>query len=309
VILGACGAGGRDPLLTYYSGDHGLSLRYPASWRTDQSVREGVWYRTFTAPATTPQTAGGVTATLFAGPFDGGVEGCARRYLAGTKLTASHDEEREGVKGRFFDYTAPDGATRSTLLVFAEGADVVGLHVQGEGTAWGRSEAVLRQMATSLSFEKPDTYPRFRDPRFRVAIGMPRSWTESRTFSGGKSLMAQFTSPALAADKGGQTAHASLTLTVEPLSGDTTLDAFYSDTRLKLGGAFEVLSHKRWRDGYADLLSAETPLTISRVKRFYRVSGDRGYGLAFEARDDVLPRVSRWCDAIAATLQVGDEAR
>jgi hypothetical protein len=183
------------------------------------------------------------------------------------------------------------------------------LHVQGDTAAYESNQGAIHELAASLSFEKADAYPRFRDPRFRVAIGMPRSWTESRSFSGGKSLMVQFTSPALAADKSGQTAHASLTLTVEPLTADTSLDSFYNDTRLKLGGAFEVLSHKRWLDGYADLLSAETPLTISRVKRFYRVSGDRGYGLAFEARDDVLPRVSRWCDLIAATFQVGDEAR
>ena len=162
-------------------------------------------------------------------------------------------------------------------------------------------------MSHSLTLENPEKYVAFASREFLVAIRTPRTWPESRRFSGGKSLMVQFTSPALVADKGGQTAHASLTLTVEPLDADATLESFYHDTRVKLGDAFELLGHRKWRDGYSDLLSAETPLAISRVKRFYRVAGGRGYGLAFEAREDVLPRASRWCDLIAGTLQEGPE--
>ena len=45
----------------------------------------------------------------------------------------------------------------------------------------------------------------------------------------------------------------------------------------------------------------------SRAKRFYRVVEGRGYSLAFEARADVYPRVSRWCDMFAATLKAGAE--
>jgi hypothetical protein len=33
--------------------------------------------------------------------------------------------------------------------------------------------------------------------------------------------------------------------------------------------------------------------------------GGRAYGLTFEAREDVFPRVSRWCDLVAGTLRVG----
>jgi hypothetical protein len=63
----------------------------------------------------------------------------------------------------------------------------------------------------------------------------------------------------------------------------------------------------RWGDGYADVMQTETPLSASRLKRFYRVAGGRGYSLAFEAREDVFHGVAPWFDLIAGTLKVGPE--
>jgi hypothetical protein len=116
----------------------------------------------------------------------------------------------------------------------------------------------------------------------------------------------QFTSPPLGAEDG-QTVHAALTLTSEAAPGDGSLDVFYKAIRGRLGEPFRVTSHAPWKDGYVDVERAENPLAVSRVKRFYRVHQGRGYTLAFEARDDVFHRVSRWCDIIAATLAVGPE--
>jgi hypothetical protein len=67
------------------------------------------------------------------------------------------------------------------------------------------------------------------------------------------------------------------------------------------------VSHAPWNDGYLDVLSSETPIAESRVRRYYRVSGARGYSLTFEAREDVYPRVYQWCDIIAGTLRIGTE--
>ena len=75
----------------------------------------------------------------------------------------------------------------------------------------------------------------------------------------------------------------------------------------KLGEAFKVISHTPWNGGYADVIWVETPMAVSRNKRFYRMADGRGYTVAFEARDDVYPRVSKWCDMIASTLKVGSE--
>jgi hypothetical protein len=292
--------------VTYFNGDHRVSLRYPASWRSTEDLHDGSWERTFSPAAGTGGSAP-LGATLAAQPFEGTIDELARRYVAGARVVASHDEQREGTEGRSYDLASADGSTRSILLAFRHGSEAVSLRVWCPAPDFGSRESLLREMAKSLTCERPESYPLFRDDRFAVSLRVPASWPESRRFSSAKSLLVQFTSPPFVSDKGGQTAHASLTLTVEALGADETLDSFYAETRERLGSAFEALSHKRWRDGYADLLTAETPLTISRVKRYYRVAGGRGYGLAFEARDDVLPRASRWCELIADTLEVGPE--
>jgi len=112
-----------------------------------------------------------------------------------------------------------------------------------------------------------------------------------------------------AADKDGQTVHGSLTLTVEPTPADGGLDGFYNATRTKQGEAFQIVSHAPWKDGYLDVLYSETPIAESRVRRYYRVDGARGYSLTFEAREDVYPSVYQWCDIIAGTLRIGNEMR
>ena len=162
-------------------------------------------------------------------------------------------------------------------------------------------------MARSLTLERPEDYREVRDPKFRFSVRMPPSWVESRRFGGSRTLLVQFTSPAIGADKGGETVHASLTLTVEDIGSDGSVDTYYEDVRRKLGSAFEVVGHQRWRDGYSDVMAAETSMAVSRVKRFYRAAGGRGYSLAFEAREDVYFRVARWCDLIAGTLEIGPE--
>jgi hypothetical protein len=50
-------------------------------------------------------------------------------------------------------------------------------------------------------------------------------------------------------------------------------------------------------------MKVETPVTESRIKRFYHVAGGRGYTLSCDARDDVYPLVGRWCEVIAATFR------
>jgi hypothetical protein len=108
-------------------------------------------------------------------------------------------------------------------------------------------------------------------------------------------------------DTGGQTAHASLMFTVENIPAGQTAEAFHLATKARLGENFQLLSHAPWKDGFTDMLRMETPMAESRAKRFYRIADGRAYTLAFEARADVYPRVSRWCDMIAATLKVGTE--
>jgi hypothetical protein len=302
----ACVRRSREPLLTYFSGDHGLTVRYPASWKTEEAEQDGVWYRYFLGPPSGDLKKSEVSVTLLAGPLGGALDEYAQSYLTGNRLTASREEERQGARGRAYAFLSNDGAMRYSLLLLADGGKVYGLYAQGEAAGFERHAEAVQEMEKSLTLERPAFYLPTRDPGFGFSLRLPRSWKETRRFSSSSTLLLQYTSPPLLADRGGQTAHSSLTLTVEPLGADPTLEGFYQANRLKLADAFRVLSHNPWGEaGYVDVLRTETPVSVSRVKRYYRVEGARGYSLSFEAREDVYPRVFRWYELIASTLRTG----
>ena len=282
-------------------------MRYPAGWKSDEAEQDGMWYRYFLGPPSGTQRKPAVSVTLLAGPLAMKLEDYAQTYLAGNTVASSRDETRGQARGKSYMFTSPDGATRHSLLLLAEGANVYGLYSQGETPLFERQFPVLDEMARSLTLERPASYPEERDDQFGFAIRIPPSWRETRRFAGGGTLLMQFSSPPMGADKSGQTVHGSLTLTVEPTPAEGGVEAFYKATRTKQGEAFGLVSHAPWKDGYLDVLHTETPVAESRVRRYYRVSGARGYSLTFEAREDVYPRVYRWCDIIAGTLRTGTE--
>jgi len=303
---GACRGSSQDLLITYFNGDYGLSVRYPASWRTDQAEQEGMWYRYFLGPPTGTQRKPAVSVTLFAGPLAMPLDEYAQKYLAGNPPSTSRDESRAAARGKAYRFASAGGATRHSLLLLQEGQRVYGLYSQADAPLFERYVPTIDEMERSFTLERPETYPEVRNDKLRFSIRVPPSWRSSRTFSGGGTYLTQFTSPPLAADRR-ETVHASLTLTVEPLPADATVDDFYNEAMRKLGDPFKVLSHTPWNGGYADVLWVETPMAVSRNKRFYRMAEGRGYTLAFEARDDVYPRVAKWWDMIASTLKVGSE--
>ena len=282
-------------------------MRYPSGWKSDEAEQDGMWYRYFLGPPTGPQRKPAVTATLMAGPLGMSLDDYAQTYLAGNNVASSREESRQGARGKSYMFASPDGSTRHSLLLLQEQSNVYGLYSQGEAPLFERQYPVLDEMSRSLTLERPAAYAEERDDAFGFSIRLPPSWRETRRFSGGGTLLMQFTSPAMAADKNGQTVHGSLTLTVEPTAADGGLDGFYNATRTKQGEAFQIVSHAPWKNGYLDVLYSETPIAESRVRRYYRVDGARGYSLTFEVREDVYPRVYQWCDIIAATLRIGPE--
>ena len=284
-----------------------MTVRYPASWHTSQAEQEGVWYRTFLAPPTGPQRKPAVSVTLLVGRLGGSLNEYAQTYLAGNALASTRDEVRQGARGKSYLFASPDGATRHSLLLLEESGRVYGLFAQGEAPLFESHYPILEEMARSLTLEHPSAYPEQRNERLGFSIRVPPSWRSTRSLSGRGSFLLQFTSPPLAADPNNQTVHASLTLTVEPIPGDGSLETFYKKTLGKLGEAYQILSHVPWEGGYADVMRAETPLAVSRVKRFYRASQGRGYCLSFEAREDVYAGISGWWDIIAKTLKTGPE--
>ena len=159
-------------------------------------------------------------------------------------------------------------------------------------------------MAEGLTLERPKLYPVTKDEAFGFSLGVPPSWRETRRFASKETLLLQFTSPALAMDRGTQTVHASLAVTVEPAPEKGDVEAYYDATLKKLGDAFKVVAHDPWRPGggYVDVMTVESAMSESRIKRFLAVRGERAYSLVFESREDVFPRVHRWADFIAATF-------
>jgi hypothetical protein len=306
-LLGACRASRRDPFLTYFSGEHALSVRYPATWRTETVEQEGGWYRYFLAPPTGPERKPAVSVTLLAAPMGGTLDAYVQSYLAGNTVASSQDEARPGARGKSWQFASPDGKKRFALLLLLEGEKVYGLFSQGEAPNFEAQLPVLQEMAQSLTLERPALYPEQKNEKYAFSLRVPPSWKATRSFFSGGTFFQQFQSPAFGAEKG-QTVHASLTLTVEELAPGGNADSYYQSTKDKLGETIRVLSHAPWKGGYVDVVQSETQVAVSRGKRYYRVSGPRGYVLTFEARDDIYLRANRWSDLIADTLRVGPEA-
>jgi hypothetical protein len=316
LVLGAsaCRRSVHDPFVTYFNGEFRLSMRYPASWRSEQAAQEGVWYRYFLgpAPATGAQRKPAVSATLLVGPLNGSIEEYAQTYLEGNTMSATHDDRRPGLAGKSFVFATPDGATRYSLLLLRQeplpagaAARVFGLYCQGDAASFGQYAPVLTEMATSLNVERVEDWPEVRIRQARLSLRVPTSWQHLRRTSSGRVLLEQFTSPTLAVDKGAQTVHASLTVSVE--AAPKGLDEYYAAVKRQLGPNFGIVTHQKWKDGYVDVLHIETPMASSYIKRFYRVSGGQGCSLIFEARSDTYQRVAAWFDLIADTLRFNSE--
>jgi hypothetical protein len=244
---------------------------------------------------------------FIASPLASTLDAFAQPYLAGLILSETRDEERPGARGRTWSAISPDGKTRHRLFLLQEDNRAYGLHAQGSAEGFLAQEPALVEMVKSFSLERWALYTEERNETYRYAMRVPPSWKSTRTFSGGGTYLKQFTSPAMGMDTGGQTAHASLIITVENVPAGQTAQAFHTATQARLGENYQLLGHTAWKDGFVDLLRTETPMSESRVRRFYRVVDGRAYTLAFEARSDVYPRVSRWTDMIATTLKVGAE--
>jgi hypothetical protein len=280
-----------------------VSVGYPASFTSNEDRKDGIWYRYFLSPGQGPERRSALAVTLLVGPFADDLEAYAEGYLAGN-AAATREVERSGVKGREYEYASGDAATRYRLILLPEAPRIYGLYAQGPAASWEAQRATLERIATSFALERPKLYRRTRDAAFGFSIGVPRSWRESRRFASKDTLLLQFQSPPLAMDAGGQTVHASLTLTVEPAPEPDDLDAYYEATLKKLGEAFKVMSHDPWADGrgYVDVMLVESAMSESRVKRFFTVLGPRAYSISFESREDVFPRFHRWADFIAASF-------
>ncbi len=297
--LAGCRRSGDVPV-TYFS-EQGFSLRHPASWRTGEAEQGGVRYRYLVPPATGAERPA-LSVTLLAARTATPVDEYAQSYLTGMNVGASQAQERQGAKGKSWSFTSTDGKTLGRLLLLAVDGRIVGLHAQGDATATASHTAALDEIWASLTIEQPERYPVHAWKDFGVRLGVPDSWRQTQQFSGGGTMLVQFASPPLAAEKS-QTVHAALSLTLEPAPAGGLVE-YYEATRRKLGDNYAVSSHQAVAGGLVDVMRTETPLAISYIKRYYFVAGTRACSLSFEAREDVFAHASRWADAIASTLRL-----
>jgi hypothetical protein len=303
---GACRPGGAAPLVTYFHAENALSLRYPASWTSHLAEQGSVRYRYFRAPDEGGK-ASSVTVTLVSQALTGTLDDYARELLGGLAAPETRDEARGPAKGRRWRAQSADGARRHSLLLLQEGGRAFGLHAEGDAAAFAAALPGVDTIEGSFGVERPDTWADQPNTDQAFALRLPDSWTRTRSLAGNGSYLTQYLSPPVGVDPGGQAVHVNLTVTVEPAPGDGTPAAARQATRKKLGDAFKLTAEAPWRDGLQDVFLVETPIAVSRSKRFYRTAGGRAYGLTFESREDVFHRVVRWCDLIASTLRVGPE--
>lgn len=252
-------------------------------------------------------SAASVSVTVLVGRLAGTLQEYAQVYLADKTLTSSQPDSRQGAPGMSYSYGSAGGQKRHRLLLVEDAGNVYGLYAEGDARRFEREEPVLDAMFASFALERPAAYAEHHDEPGGFAIRLPPSWTSGRSLSSGGRRVVQFLSPPLRADRPGQTVHASLTVSVEPLEGAGDIDAYYAATRQLLGGSFQLLDHSKWKGGYADVMRTETPMAASRSRRYYRVSDRRGYALAFEAREDVFQDVVAWFELIAWTFKCGSE--
>lgn len=298
----AAGCARRDPIVTYFDAPHGVSLRYPASWRLQAAdpAATGGAYRHFRAPG-----SGALSATTLARPVRGTLYDTLAGFTAGKKALLPNEVRRGSLVGVSCLYS--DGAGRYGVVLIPWDGQYQMLLLQGDEASWTRHAPAIAEMMASFQVERAADYPEHREPRFGFALRVPPSWRETQGFARADTLLRVYASPVLAVD-GRDGVQASLTVTVEPL-GSASLDDYYQRKRKDLGDAFAVVKHEAWRDGYVDTIVTETAVMTSRIRRFYRVSDRRGYCLAFEAREDVFARASGWFDLIANTLALPSKDR
>ena len=300
-----CAREPREPLLTYFNGDHGLTVRYPAGWRTEQAEQDGVWYRYFLAPLERPREEARGLGDPARRPAGRPVEQYAQTYLAGNKLGVVPRGGAAGGQGPLVHLhlcRRRPCATRCSCSRRGQGLRPLR---PGRGRRLRAPRAVpSREMEKSLTLERPAHLSRVRDPAFGFSLRVPPSWKETR-----RSRARAPCSCSSRARPSPPTGRPDRPRLAHPDRGAPRrrrgLEAFYERPRAEAGRAFQssptALGDERLRGRHAH---RDAGGRLSRQALLPR-GGRRGYSLTFEARDDVYPRVFRWYDLIASTLPIG----
>lgn len=301
---------GRDAgtLITVYSPSMETSIPVPAGWSTEAASQGGFLMQIFTGPSLDVPERAGIRVQVMTGPMPSGsnVDELSKRYTKGQQVSGESGFTLHGYEGKTWVFVSEDGAESSRLALVSIDGTLYGIYAHGEAPTVEAYGPALDVIWDEFSVEQVDFFETYARPELGLQVGHPRSWGRTNVLSGpGESLFVAFLSPPLMRDEAGATIHATLEVSVNAVSPETTLEGFYTQRAELLGDNYRLVRHGPVNDGTAIsvLYSTETQLASYLERTFYFVRDGRSYIYKFIAPTTVYHEIEPWIDEIAKSFQ------
>jgi len=232
LALAGCELRSTPALITVYSPSLKVSFPLPQGWTADSVVQQaGFTMQTFTGRSVDVPERPGIRVQILAGPMPkGSIEDVAERFRRELTVERETSYSLYGHEGKLWFYLSDDAEEAARLMLTDVDGLLYGLFVRGEARTLEAYEPALARMFDELSIEKAEYFDAYRAPGDDIVIQHPRSWERTHAaVESGKSLFVSFRSPPLAVEKDGTTVHATLEVTVNRVTPDTTVESFYAE--------------------------------------------------------------------------------
>ena len=303
----ACGRQGA-PTITVYSHSLGISLPVPSGWSTEVGSQGGFLMQIFTGPSVDVPERAGIRVQVMHGPMPAGsdIDQLATRYTEGQEVSGESVFALHGHEGRSWVFVSEDGEESSRLALIVIEGTLYGIYAHGESPTVEAYGPALDAMWKDVSIERVAFFEPYSRPELGLQFAYPRSWKRTSQLSEpGQSLFVAFLSPPLAMDEAGATIHATLEVSVNTVSPETTLEAFYTQRTELLGDNYRLVRHDTLDQGQgiSVLYSTETQLASYLERTFYFVDGGRSFVYKFITQTPVFYEIEPWIDEIAKSFQ------
>jgi len=306
-LAAACGRSG-EPSITVYSPSLGISMPVPVGWSTEVGSQGGFLMQIFTGPSVDVPERAGIRVQVMNGPMPSGssVDELAERYTEGQRVSDERAFMLHGHEGKTWVFVSGDEAESSRLALISIDGTLYGIYAHGEAPTVEAYGPALDAMWNDFSVERGAFFETYARPELGLQFAYPRSWKRtSQLIEPGESLFVAFLSPPLALDEAGATIHATLEVSVTPVSPETTLEAFYTQRTELLGDNYRLVRHDTLNegDGISVLYSTETQLASYLERTFYFVDDGRSFIYKFITQNAVYHEIEPWIDEIAKSFQ------
>jgi hypothetical protein len=295
-------------MITVYNAAMRVSVPAPRGWASEAGSQGGFDMQNFTGPDVASPEQAGVVVQVMVGPAPSGatLEQLSSNYTANQKIAGEENFDFHSGPGRLWRFSAPDGSRSYLLMLALRQERVYGVYVRASPGNLEAHRAAIDEMLRGLALEVPEFWKAYERPDFGLRLKHPPSWKLTPSVSQpGKAFFVGFRSPALAADEGGGTVHATLEVTVAETARDTTLERFYAERVEMLGDNYRLLEHQTLREGglICDLYGIETQLANYLEKTYYFVESGRSYVFKFNVPSAIYRQIEPWIADIADTFQ------